>query len=361
MRNAKNESKSTCSIIPSWLIDNIAEASKNARSIYFVYIGFITYCALTVVGTTDRQLVLNETARLPIINMDVSINGFFILAPLLAIGIFIYFQLYLQRLNGLIRDLRTNYAPIEKRRLYPWMLNIAEDPEPGFAGRVQRFVVQLTLWWSLPVVLLLFAMWVVKKHELLISYIVTLLPLLGLVIVFVFWHYYENPGGRLDFGKSFFKEQRSKKRTLAVLGAGLLIAEFALLFVFIPFAKNFKTFCVDLSNQVLAKEPEKDYKNLYWHRLNGAHLEGANFSNSVLKRADLRGAHLQNADFRNAILDEANFTGADLEGADLRKASLERTIFQAANLRRTNLRAAIFSRTTCEMPIFEKPILREHT
>ena len=59
---------------PDWLIENIAEASKNARKIYFLYIGFLAYCALTVFSTTDRQIILNETARLTIVNLDVSLN-----------------------------------------------------------------------------------------------------------------------------------------------------------------------------------------------------------------------------------------------------------------------------------------------
>ena len=75
-----------------WLFDNIAEASKNARKLYLLFLGFIAYCALTVVSTTDRQMVLkNESVRLPIVNLDVSLNGFFLLAPLLAIFLFVYY------------------------------------------------------------------------------------------------------------------------------------------------------------------------------------------------------------------------------------------------------------------------------
>ncbi len=91
---------------PNWLLDNIAEASKNARKIYLLYIGFLAYCALTVVSTTDRQIVLNEPARLPIINVEVALNGFFLLSPLLAIFVFIYFQIYLNKLKRLTDDLR---------------------------------------------------------------------------------------------------------------------------------------------------------------------------------------------------------------------------------------------------------------
>jgi hypothetical protein len=46
----------------------------------------------------------------------------------------------LQRLKGLIADLRTDYDLIEHRRLYPKMLNLAResDSEPGIVGTVQK-------------------------------------------------------------------------------------------------------------------------------------------------------------------------------------------------------------------------------
>jgi hypothetical protein len=82
---------------PSWLLENIAEASKNARTIYFLFVGFLVYCGLTVVGIKDRQIILNDAVSLPILRMDVPLNGFFILAPVIVIFLFLYFQLYLIR------------------------------------------------------------------------------------------------------------------------------------------------------------------------------------------------------------------------------------------------------------------------
>ena len=68
---------------PDWLIENIAEASKNARQIFILLIGLYAYCALTVVSTTDEQIILNDMARLPILNIDVPLNGFFIFTNIL--------------------------------------------------------------------------------------------------------------------------------------------------------------------------------------------------------------------------------------------------------------------------------------
>ncbi len=69
---------------PDWLLDNIAEAfKKRPQEFTWLYIGFLAYCALTVVSTTDRQIVLNEPAKLPIINVEVALNGFFLPSDLL--------------------------------------------------------------------------------------------------------------------------------------------------------------------------------------------------------------------------------------------------------------------------------------
>jgi len=335
---------------PPWLVGNITEASKNARKIYFLYIGFLAYCALTVVSTTDRQIILNETARLPIVNLDVSLNGFFILAPLLAIFVFVYLQLYLQRLSGLISDLRTRYAPVEKRRLYPWMMNIAEDPEPGRTGKLPGVLLGLSLWWSLPVVLILFAVWFVKKHDPFWSYVVGLFPMVGTSVILCFWCY-----GK----RSSLLELIRKDLGKTVLAFTVLIFEIFLLCLVIPRASRgdieelgvrWSWTCVNLSNEKLITEQNIEYEGIYWVDLRGVRLEGANLTSAVLERADLREAHLEHARLVSAILNDANLggadlreaslSGADLQQADLGSADLQQCDLTSAELQRANLRAA---------------------
>lgn len=319
---------------PDWLIENIAEVSKNARKLYFVYIGFLAYCALTVVSTTDRQIILNETTRLPILNVEVSLNGFFILAPLISIFFFVYFQLYLQRMKGLITDLRTNYSPVEKRRLYPWMINIAEDPEPGFIGRLQKAIVNFSLWWSLPIVLILIAFWYIKKHDPILSYIVGIMPILGTIIVIWFWCQYQ------------IRKNRSKAALF--LFYIILSINIFLIFYLIPLAldggRNGWIFseevCVNLNSQKLVTEPEIDYKNIFWVDLSDAHLEGANLGNTVLKRANLSDSHLEKAYLGWSVLEKAYLWGADLSDADLLGANLKEARLNRANLQHAELSGA---------------------
>jgi len=328
---------------PDWLIENIAEASKNARKIYFLYIGFLAYCALTVVSTTDRQIILNDTARLPVLNVEVSLHGFFIFAPLIAIFVFAYLQLYVDRLRGLITDLRTNYAPVEKRRLYPWMLNIAEDAEPGFVGWLQKRAVEFSLWWSLPIVLILFAFWFVRKHDPLWCYVVGMLPIAGTFVVLYFWCRYEDTqvrsGTKIGPILAFVRKNGGK----TVLASIALLFEVSLLFFIIPWAfEGGKSglnpwICVDLSYQKLITEPSIDYKTIYWADLRGAHLEGADLTCAILKRADLRGAHLKRARLWSATLEGARLQYADLRQASFWRANLSQAVFHLADLQDASL------------------------
>ncbi len=344
---------------PEWIIDNIAEASRNARAIYLLFIGFLAYCAITVVNTKDVQLILNGTSHLPIINIDVPLNGFFLLSPLIAIIVFIYLQLYIHRLKGLITDLRTNYPSVEKRRLYPWMLNIAEDPEPGIIGRLQKIMFNFSLWWLLPIVLIFFPLGFLRKHDPFWSYIVGLIPVIGTAVVIWFWCQYEQvklkrflrrKPGKTSLKKFIRKNPGKTSLSIMVLSFGIFF-----IFFMIPWSiDGDKTgflrplLYVDLSYQKLINEQKLEYETLYWVNLAGANLQGANFTESILKRADLRKSDLikaifYNANLEGARLEEANLQGADLSYAKLQGAHLDGTHLQGANLSYAQLDSANLS------------------
>lgn len=340
------------------LIDNIAEASKNTRKIYQLYLGFLSYCALTVISTTDRTLVLNESAHLPIVNVGVPLEGFFIFAPILAIMIFIYFQFYLQNLKDMKSELEDNYAAVNKNRIYPWIVNILDFPQHGIVGFLQKFVVKFALWWSLPSVLIIFALYYVKKHDLVMSYYLGLLLLVGTLLVVAF---------RLKYEETRYFDYIKKRK----IGFGVLIilifAESFFLTRIIPWSMEggkhdfLKPWlCVDLSYQKLITEPDTDYEGLYWADFSGVHLEGANLTSAVLKRADLSYAHLEKAILNNtnlikadlsysslceaigrgAVLDSVDLYGADLTDAEFRVAFLQEAILDSANFTEADLDSA---------------------
>lgn len=331
---------------PSWLIETIAEASKNARTVYVLYVSFLAYCALTAVSTTDRQIVLNEGASLPVIGVEVPFNVFIVAAPVLATFFFCYLQLYLQRLKSLRRKLRADYPADNRKQIYPWMVNIAEDPEPGWTGNFQRGVVQISLWWLLPSVLTLIAWLYLKKHVPVWSYVMGWVPVFGAFLVLYFWHQYEKqerrPGEIWFWLKDvFFRPKRNWPRSLMFVFAIVLGV-----FNSVAINRSFEgkrtlggAFFIDLSNQVLVTERKAEY-DVPWLDLEGFHLEGATLDGAVLKNARLKWAHLKRASLRNAQLEGANLWGAQLQGADLVRARLDSATLRGAWMQWAVLREA---------------------
>ncbi len=337
---------------PESLISNIAEASKNARSIYLLYIGLLAYTALTVAGTSDRRIILNEPARLPVINLDVSLDGFFILAPILSIFVFIYFQLYLNKLKRLRDELRSDYQPVqESQKIYPWMLNFFDELKTGFLAWLQRLIVDISVWWSLPVVLMFLAWWYLKKHDPVYTSIVGAMPLIAAFFVISFYLHYQQPDCKLNWKliKSGFK----KYRNIQIMVILVLIFEIHFFVVFTPVALRGKRIlggwpAVDLSYQNLVHKEDAEFKTVHWADLSNAQLQGANLKGTVLKKADLRKANLKDANLSEANLIEANLENAHLENANLEKADLTGAVLYGADLssavfRNTDLRDAKFN------------------
>lgn len=338
----------------SRLSQNVTEASKNARKIYFLYIGFLIYCALTVVGMSDRQIILNDAVHLPIIGMDVYLDGFFILSPVIAIFVFIYLQLYLTFRRELIDELKKVFPELGRAHLYPWMLVALDYPEKGFIGRFQSAFVIFSVWFSLPIVLGIISTWFAKTHDPVLAYGIGLSPVLGALIVIAFWTRYEIIPQKNNQKIGILLNKIAK----IVLILIVIAYECIFLLFIVPVANagfpqvgldesNKRTecrlksfFCIDLSYQKLVTKPDEEYKEIYWADFNGAHLEGATLISTVLEKADLREAHLPIAKMTKAILQEANLEEANLAGSDLKEANLQEAYLWHADLSKANLEGA---------------------
>jgi uncharacterized protein YjbI with pentapeptide repeats len=337
---------------PDWLYKNIEEVSKNAAKVYLVYMGFMAYAALTAISTPDRGLILNDKAHLPIVNIDVSANGFFIFAPLLVITIFLYLQIYLQRQMHLLAFLDTQYEPMQGRRLYPWIVNIAMYPNPGFMGKLQKLAVTLCIWIAPVVALNVISLSYIRKHDVVAVYAVALLALVGTLVIVFFW-------------KAYGARMKSRRRKLAWVMIFFVVGfELFVLYPVIPRALEGVFFCVNLSYQKLVNEPSVDYPSMYWQNLRFARLEGANLEGSVLKRADLTAASLERAWLYRAILQGARLQGARLRGAILsdaflNEAHLEEAHLEEAHLKRAHLSHAVLWRAHLEGAHLEEAYLDE--
>lgn len=313
---------------PLWLIENLVEASKNARGIFYLYLSFSAYLLLTVIGTTDKQLLIGGTVQLPIINMQVPLIGFFVSAPILLIVVFTYFQLYLLRIQTLKRDL-CNFKPLAARQSYPWMINMAEDPDPGLVGKLQRVIVVLVLWPIVPIVLFFAQIWVLKKQDIALSFCLTAEFLFGLFVVFSFW--------------KLFKLRSTMLTNIVLfifLAFGILVVGYNIINPGCSLKKLFELKHLELPFQKLINDENEKYPSLPLVDLQKSNLKYANLKSTVLNRADLDSAHLEHANLIAANLQNANLFGVHLEYANLIAAFLDSADLDSSYLGHANLSGA---------------------
>lgn len=337
---------------PDWLIENIAELSKNTRSLYLIYLGALLYCAVTVVGVTDRQMLLDEAVTLPLIGVGVPLTGFFVFAPVVLIATFVYLQLYLQDLQSQKREMRAKYGKEEPGRLYPWIMNVVDHPQPGIVGWLQKSAVKVVLWWLLPIVLFLFGFSYLKMQEPVLGAIITAMPLLALGVSLFFWYRYDH-SEEAEAGKNWVSLGEVFTAYVGTIAFGVLV----FLFVSVAWmgaipdvARGLTT--IDVSYQSLVTEQKyvRYWVDLSGKKLRGADLEAATLINSDLSDTRLNGANLSlakldSADLSNASLNRSNLSEADASNANLSNIDLSHASAFLVDLSSSNLYRADLSAT----------------
>jgi len=301
---------------------NVEPAFKHAKSIYFLYLVFLVYGLLTVAGIEDIQLVLPwERAHLPILNIDVSILGFLFAAPIITVIIFVYFILILLQIQN-----ATNLTGDEVfiKTLFPGALSTPKDTRPDNSLLLQKFMILLLLYLSLPITLLLFAFKIYKRHDFLSSAAISVIIFISLYLIGWFWT-------RLNKTGSW--NWRSKKLLYVSI---VTVALFAIIIVIITQINGGKfTFLnVDLSGESFTK-PLVGFENpdqALWVDLRDINLNGANLENSNITKVDFTASQLKHAILIQSNLELSSFSFANLEKANLNNANLWRANMTGVNL-----------------------------
>ena len=76
------------------LLDEANRASDPAWSAWLAFLVLLTYVAVTLASVSHKNLLLNSPVRLPIINADIPLVGFFQYAP--ALLLLVYLSLLVQ-------------------------------------------------------------------------------------------------------------------------------------------------------------------------------------------------------------------------------------------------------------------------
>jgi len=335
---------------PQWIYDNIAEVSRMAKRVFNIYIFLVLYTIMTVATVSDRQILLNGTVRLPIFAVDVSLIGFLAFSPASILGAYFYLQLYLGRLKGLVAQLRTNYPSVPRRRLYPWIFNLAIDPDPGLCGWGQRFFVAFSQIGLIVVVFYMIGIVSSKMHSraLALSFLIVLTP----PILYYFLRFGYSVVISAFRGKAF--PSKNPLRAVTALFSGpefiasalvlVITALMALPFVYsslsaIRIIPPFSSY-IDISYQRLVAPPELEFQGSFWLYLDNAKLYKAKMHYTDVRRTYFLDADLKGADARHSNFACCYLRRARLDGAFFDAAILDSTVFDSASMM-----ACVFSNT----------------
>jgi uncharacterized protein YjbI with pentapeptide repeats len=366
-------------------LENVKGISESARKIFLAVLAACLYCWLTIATTTDVNLITNRASSpLPIIQTQIPIAGFYVVAPLLVLCVYFYFHFYLQKLWEELGSLPAVFP--DGRPLYtkvdPWLLNdLVRSHLPKlnidrpFLPYLQLWISVLLAWWIVPVTMLLFWGRYLRRHERIgTTFHVALLviSLVGAVCLYRLAVATLQGRDRVAFRWKGIVKSRRGYQTAAFATAALvffawvswetrwadqksLVSRIMTHAGYIPFA-HLSGAEVSQIKGTLSPNQYKDPYVIMQSKLDGtydkdrglllgAHLSGTNLrcaeaSGSFLAAADLAGADLSGASLIDADLWEAQLIDTDLGGANLAGAVLTDAILWHANLQGAKLTEA---------------------
>ncbi|VEN74539.1 membrane hypothetical protein [Candidatus Desulfarcum epimagneticum] len=360
-------------------------STEKTRHFFLTFLMANLYMLITAASTTHEQLLIPESrVTLPVVNFEIPLFGFYILAPPLIAAI--HFNL-LFSLAQHVKKLLAWSARVSRDEvrllLSPFIFNFFVRFRPGQPHYYLILGLIYITTYFFPLALLLA---IQLKFSPFHSFPMTLwhsfvffadLSLLGL-----YWEsVVQTPGhekkgheregrrgffGTLGFFGGFFW------RFFGAGGKGPLAGGVSVLMALVSAASLFLVFSLWMDMNVLgkdfeflyprlqlkgktlvAKEPGESVARYYMDRgkpdpsqwldftegadLRGRDLRFADFSQSRLYKADLRGARLDGANLSAVGFHQADLTRARLTGAVLYRADFEKAVLKEADLRRAHL------------------------
>ncbi len=344
------------------VLRTVEETSKNARKIFLAMLLGCAYAWLTVATTTDARLLTNSASSpLPIIGTEIPIAWFYLAAPFILMGLYVYLHFYLELLWEGLAGLPARF-PDGKRldeRAYPWLLNglvrrhfkLLKENRPLIA-KLKEWVTIFLAWWAVPATLFGFWLRYLPRHEWAGTGLNIGLLVVSVGFAIIFYHSAAATLRGNERQKFSWKTPWRDRRTYQSAGIALVAVVFSLLslaaiqgdpwtrLAFPPLATaNLREADVSTKPENWRGE-EKDIPLVKGASLRGSDLRYADAESAFLVKADLRFANLQGANLGGADLQGANLGGADLQGAKLQGAKLVSADLQGANLRLANLQRA---------------------
>ena len=349
----------------------VNDSAGQVRALWIAFITFATYLVIAVGSVTHRMLFLETPIKLPVLDVDLPLVGFFVIAPFVFLIFYFYTLLQLHALSRkltLYNETLTQAFPdaadrrTRRHRLDPFAFvqlraGTRED-RPGLTSVLSRIVTDITMIGA-PIFLLL-EMQVVflPYHMQRVTWLQRIEIVAALVLLWCFWP-------AIRYGRDVV-ENPPLRRHKIFFACSILVFFFS---VFIA------TFPGEALRGILARvaPPIVLASDFLFHgavnEVTGAPrswfsnvlvlMDQSFIDSDKLDRLDkldrtvsLRGRDLRGAVLARADLRKADFTGANLNGARLDEAKLNSAQFGCAKTGKSKSVPGYRETETFEMPVF---------
>jgi uncharacterized protein YjbI with pentapeptide repeats len=329
------------------ILSTVEELSKNARTIFFLLFGSCIFCFAVNMSLSDAELFIPESkTQLPLIGTQVTVDAYFLIAPIVLTFLFYLSHIYLQNLWRSLSALPSYFhdgIPLSERA-YPFLLSsiaLKYSPllgrENNHLSKLSFLVIHFIVWGIVPTTLVSIWLRYLIAQDTWLSFFHIFLISLSIIFSSAFFKKMIREFMAKEELKA--RERKQAHKLIFWLMPFLLLA-LMLTIILSPWLSmskvditKFGIFHADLSNKELSIKPKdwaknidekndwifSDVKPFIGQKVRLAH---ANLNETFLVRADLSGAIL---------------TGADLTGADLRRATLIGTILTDTKMNEANL------------------------
>ena len=371
------------------------------RMIFFIL--FCVYALLNVLATTDKNIYMLDSVKMPLLNIELPLISFYIVIPLFLLALQFNLLYMMHSHRELLQNAHKNSARELKnfpKGLYEGALLHSNN---AFLYKIVKLFLYLIVFYSPIAVLIAFYLRFGDYQNFALSSWHLILLILSVAVISLFADVFEFEGERRAVSiilkylsiaflisiisglalyhykilhridKSDFTEKDIKffeKFHSELKETGLGIEE--LLYprlvieneVLIPYDKELLTLLSNLKesndtkllmSNIPFKQSHRNFRLAkFGHSImvktdfKGAHLEGANLwyaelQGSNFMDAKLTSASLEYANLQGSDFEDANLTSADLEYAKLQRAHLSFAKLQGADLREANLQRANLS------------------
>ncbi|WP_413204106.1 pentapeptide repeat-containing protein [Rhodospirillum sp. A1_3_36] len=379
----------------------VNEAASRVRGLWLGYLALTAYLTLAVIGVTHRDLFLETPISLPVMNVDLPLQAFFVVAPLFFLINHFYLLQQLRSLghrvhafNWAMGQAALDAVASRRERLglttYALVLLIGAGPEEnkGWGGVFLWLVTVITLLLAPVVLLLVFQLQFLAYHSAPITWVHRVLLLLDVLLLCLFWPAIRSdqwptkwtflkslslywvpiaafslflatfPGEGMDGGPQVDDWVRDQDSDFASVKIALFggrgvgedgspneIARFLPFWRVLHLADRRDLIDLDRLDKIRGRRENSPSEEALATPDRPLSLPGRDFRGAHLESSDLREVNLDGANLRGAFLTYASLQGASLNDARLQSASLIGASLQGASLNDSSLQGAYFSLT----------------